>query len=195
MIKATTRFRAYSLAISIAVVGSLALGVGATSAALTVNSTFAPLVGAVAGGASSLTAVTCTSYGNCVEVGSFETAAHHSVPLIEVQKGGVWSSVAVGLPSDVQASGNGGSALLSISCPSFGNCVAVGRYIRNDHTNQPLIDREIGGVWSNHAAPVPSDQSSPGQSYLYSVSCPSTSNCVAVGFYTCLLYTSPSPRD
>ena len=68
--------------------------------------------------------------------------------------------------------------LNAVSCPTTGNCFAVGSYDDSDGSPQPLIETLSGGTWT---ATVPSDP--PGSNYvtLNGVSCTSSTACVAIG--------------
>jgi hypothetical protein len=75
-----------------------------------------------------------------------------------------------------------------MSCPSPGNCTAVGTYVDKSAFSEGLLVTESGGTWGNGVtAPLPATAYSviPGPGVdLTSVSCTSAGNCVAVGSYT-----------
>ena len=81
---------------------------------------------------------------------------------------------------------NAGSAraayLDSVACPSTGSCVAVGSYMDSSGYWQALIETLAGGSWEATEVTGPFAESDTNAS-LYSVACPSTSSCVAVGEY------------
>lgn len=96
-----------------------------------------------------------------------------------------WSIQPVPTPAHSHETG-----LNAVSCASTRDCVAVGfqdRSVTNDPV--PLVERWRGSNWSTEPTPTPG---APGWSgWLSSVSCPSTSACVAVG----LAYSAESrPR-
>ena len=80
-----------------------------------------------------------------------------------------------------------------MSCTSEEFCVAVGYYTDANSRQWAFIDTEASGTWSSISAPEPStnpagygpgnDSTSISSSALYSVSCPATGACVAVGSY------------
>jgi hypothetical protein len=75
--------------------------------------------------------------------------------------------------------------LTSVSCPSRGNCVAVGYYAGHGKTHG-LIVRERGGKWQravNAALPKGAAPASKSHTFLNAVTCPSKSACVAGGDY------------
>jgi hypothetical protein len=79
------------------------------------------------------------------------------------------------------------AAISAISCPSAGNCTALGGYVNTSAFNEGILVTESGGTWGNGVtAPLPNAYSTfPGPGVdLTSVSCVSAGNCVAVGNYT-----------
>jgi hypothetical protein len=69
-------------------------------------------------------------------------------------------------------------AFYSISCPSLTECVAVGYRLGAAGAQVPLAELWNGSNWSEMKGVVPPDSES---SSLVSVSCTSTSSCIAVG--------------
>jgi hypothetical protein len=119
----------------------------------------------------SLYSVSCVSASNCVAVGYTNTGSAYET-LVEVWNGSVWSIV---------SSPNAGTTddeLRSVSCVSASDCVAVGvGYTDTGSGYETLVEVWNGRVWSI--------VSSPNVQYhdlLYSVSCVSASDCVAVGY-------------
>ena len=79
-----------------------------------------------------------------------------------------------------------GSQLFSVSCPSPGNCVAVGEdsFDSPDYTSQDLLLTETGGVWARGIeAQLPPNATPTTEMSELSVTCPSPGNCSAVGSY------------
>jgi len=144
----------------------------------------------------------CSSNGNCAVVGQYVDGSGYTQPLINVETNGVWSDVTAPLPkgaaSDSQISTlsstltfTPANSLNSVSCPSNGNCVAVGQYLDSSGYTQAYLDLEVNGTWSALSAPLPSNavtdatasaNNSP-SNLFYAVSCSATENCVAVGEY------------
>jgi hypothetical protein len=122
--------------------------------------------------------VDCVTATSCVAVGTEAGAeAANARALVETLSGGSWSAeVAPGAPD---ASGN---FLFSVSCPVVGSCVAVGYSFGQTSaggTGTALIETLSHGSWS--LTPTPSLGSGVLDSYLYGVSCPKVTTCVAVG--------------
>jgi hypothetical protein len=136
---------------------------------------------ALPGSGAIFNAVACASWGNCVAVGQYETAAGFE-GLINVERAGVWlRAVRAPLPADAVDSSV--TTLNAISCTTTTACVAVGQYT-NASGNQGLIVWEGAGKF-NHAltAPLPSKARSSFVTQLSGVSCPAWGSCVAVGQY------------
>ena len=131
---------------------------------------------------SPLVSVSCAAPTDCTAVGWYvlgSLAAKRGLLLTE--RGGEWKASALGLPPKAKAPG--GVYLTSVSCPTRGNCTAVGHYRHKGRTHG-LIVRERGGKWGRAAnAAVPKGASSDQHTFLNSVSCPSAGACTAGGDY------------
>ena len=118
------------------------------------------------------------------------------------QSGGAWASGSeAALPANADSSTP--ADLTSVSCPSAGNCVAVGWYFDGTERSQGLLLTETGGTWATGVeASVPTypDITNPDVT-LTAVSCPSVGNCSAVGTFANnlgidgLLINSPAPTE
>ncbi len=143
------------------------------------------------GPAVSLRGVACTSPGNCVGVGGYEDTNGQGdfLAIYVTESAGVWGSAQpLLLPPGHNTTASGQRAYLtSVSCPSAGNCVAVGSYTDAGANNQAMLATETAGTWGTaRALALPASaeamQGLHGAT-LYSVSCTSIGNCVAVGSY------------
>jgi hypothetical protein len=129
------------------------------------------------------TIASCSSPGNCAAVGyDFAYAPGvNSQPILVSEIGGHWGKV-MQVATDLNTANIG--SLVSVSCESTGNCVAVGSYeaVDNQIGSDPLIVTETNGVWDSGFTPTVS-----GAPYdfgsLTSVSCSSLGNCTAVGSF------------
>jgi hypothetical protein len=117
-------------------------------------------------GRGSINSVSCPSAGPCTVVASG--------PLAETWNGVTWTSDA--LPS---LAGTSQSGLAGVSCRAGGRCTAVGSYW-SDGSELALAERRSAGAWSIQPVHEPTGSRN---TTLESVSCPSTSTCVAVGSY------------
>jgi hypothetical protein len=123
-----------------------------------------------------LNGVSCTSASACTAVGAMDTP-QGTLTLAERWDGTGWT-----LQSTPNRPGlNNG--LASVSCASATECVAVGSSglgssDSGSTTSTPLVELWNGTSWTIQPAPAPSGVP---RSELLSVSCPSTSFCVASG--------------
>ncbi len=129
-------------------------------------------------GQSRLTAgdVSCTAPQSCILVGSYSPSSNPAnvYPLIDSYDGASWTQVTS--PQEPA-----GSALNSISCPSVNFCAAVGAI----NLSSPLIEVYSGTSWTTETSvynPISSGSTTQNMDFS-SVSCPSSSYCMAVGFY------------
>lgn len=146
-----------------------------------------------------LNLVSCPSAGSCTTVGSYTRKPFEAAYPWELDKtGGTWSGahglqLPAGAATNVDSRGGGGSPFLGfsgLSCPSAGNCTAVGGYVDKHGNFQGGIFNERDGDWSNGIeAPVPVNagpNTDPMElnNPLTSVSCAAPADCAAVGWYT-----------
>jgi len=100
------------------------------------------------------------------------------------ERHGKWNASKLVLPRKTKAPG--GVSLNQVSCPSRGNCVAIGFYLSHGKTNG-LIDIERRGKWQRAIrASLPKNAAKATRQHggLDSISCPSTNHCTTVGTYT-----------
>ncbi len=143
-----------------------------------------PVPGTAAVGGAQLETVSCPSAGNCVAAGQYFDGAHHAQAFVATEVNGVWHG-AIEVPGTATLNTGGDAAVLSVSCPSAGNCVAGGFYTYLHGIQQAFVVREVSGHWYNAIKVAATANLSDGRASLVaSVSCPSTGNCVAAGFYT-----------
>jgi hypothetical protein len=148
----------------------------------------------------SLDSVSCASVGNCVAVGGYTGSDRTLHPLLFAQHSGTWGTgTEPQLPSNAATSydpnqpGVGGRLSL-VSCPSAGNCTAVGIYSNKSagESDYPWVATETGGSWKpGSEAQLPAGAAlygdlTVGDSPFFGftgLSCPSAGNCTAVGGY------------
>ena len=124
--------------------------------------------------------VSCASAGNCTAVGMYFSSSDRQGLLLS-ESSGSWTAAEAPLPSD--AGSLYGVILSSVSCPSVGNCTAVGSYLDSSSVNRGLLLSETSGSWTAVEAPLPGTAGPNPNVHLVSVSCASVGNCTAVGFY------------
>ena len=146
-----------------------------------------------------LSFVSCPSGGNCSTVGSYTRTPISAVyPWVFDETGGLWSPTGVGLQlpagaaTTVDPRGGGGSPFMGfsgLSCPSAGNCTAIGGYVASQGDFQGVIFTEHAGIWSNGVkAPVPAGAGNYNDvmelvNPLNAVSCAKANDCAAVGSF------------
>lgn len=115
--------------------------------------------------------VRCPSRTECVAVGAMIRGGRMS-GLVERWDEGTW---------DVERTstrrGYATTTLYGVSCLSASSCVAVGEWDNRAGYQFPLLERWNGSAWSIR----PTAGRGSGYSYLYGVSCTSSSACTAVG--------------
>lgn len=121
-----------------------------------------------------LNGVSCTSTSDCVAVG-YSEANSTSQTLIEMWDGSTWSVS----PSPDPGTDDG---LSGVSCTSPSNCVAVG-YSEADSAYHTLIETWDGTGWGVTPSPDPNGSGTATSPFLQGVSCLTTTDCVAVGWY------------
>lgn len=146
-----------------------------------------------------LSFASCPSAGNCSTLGSYtRIPTGGAYPWVFDETGGLWAPAGVGLQlpagaaTAVDSRGGGGSPFMGfsgLSCPSAGNCTAVGGYVDGRGDFQGAIFAEHDGLWSDGVkAPVPvgaGPATDPMEllNPLTSVSCATASDCAAVGWF------------
>ncbi len=129
--------------------------------------------------------VSCSSASQCIVVGSYEDASQNRHGLILTRSGTSWTAAEAPVPADALTTGTeAGAGLQGISCSAASQCVAVGWYEVAPDGGGGLLLTDSGGTWTAAEAPVPGNAASEsGDADLDGVSCPSASQCVAVGSY------------
>jgi hypothetical protein len=124
---------------------------------------------------SQLSGVSCASSTECAAVGEFENGSAKRVPLAEQWNGTAWSDQEPPAPTGAQS-----SHLYGVSCTSSTACTAGGRFENSSEKFLPLVDRWNGTAWSAQEPPAPTGAKA---SLLYGVSCTSSTECTAVGYF------------
>jgi hypothetical protein len=130
-----------------------------------------PIPAPKAPGRSDLRGLACASAMACVAVGGFHNDRR---AFSETWDGTVWRIRPVPQPEGTRS-----AYLIGASCSSPTACTAVGNYQREPGQTLTLAERWNGIAWIPQATPNRGKDGS----YLYGVSCPQTSECIAVGFH------------
>jgi len=148
----------------------------------------------------SVALVSCPSVGSCTAVGSYRRkdakgGGYGSYPWVLDEKGGTWGrGHGAKLPPDAATTRDfrGASPFMGfsgLSCPTAGNCTAVGGYVDRHGDYQGLILAERDGRWlPGIRAPLPANAVSNNdpnelQNPLVAVSCAAPDDCGAVGWF------------
>lgn len=128
-----------------------------------------------------LESISCPASGDCVVAGEIyiESSGTFSA-MVASESEGTWGEpVEIALP----AHANSRPRFRSVSCPAVGSCVAVGEYEDSAGKDQAMAVVESAGKWGNAVEITPPGNAGDGQTTLYSVSCPPSGPCVALGEY------------
>ncbi len=171
-----------------------AQGWNSTEAALPTNAGTATTLGNVTIASSS-----CPAVNGCVSVGGYHDTGTLPWGLIETQNGTSWTETQAPEPSNAGTGANQAfwfgsqncgtsQPCRAVSCPSAAFCVAVGEYTDSAGFDQPVVDTLANGAWTSAEGALPSDAATDSttvhpDAWLYSVSCSSSTSCVAVGTY------------
>jgi hypothetical protein len=145
----------------------------------------------------SLNSVTCPAAGDCVAVGSVNTAQDGEMPMVVAEVNRRWQLPSVIRPPAKPTPRDGGDQLWSVACHRTGYCVAVGEYNVTADSAQlvrmPMMATESGGRWLparglNAPGDIARIPNAPGvgtleYAGLKSVSCAPHGQCLAAGSY------------
>ncbi|MGH3224285.1 MAG: hypothetical protein ACRDPY_37320, partial [Streptosporangiaceae bacterium] len=132
--------------------------------------------------------MSCPSASQCVAVGNYDVADQGDVDgagLLLTGSGGSWTASQAPLPANAEP-GDANAALSGVSCPSVSQCVAVGTYSDTAGNTQGLVVTGSDASWTAEETPLPANAGDSPGTYVaqpFAVSCPSASQCVAVGEY------------
>lgn len=132
-------------------------------------------------GYASLDAISCATASDCTAVGTYLSAdpAGDWPAFSQSSSGGIWQeSTAATFAPGVEATPRD-ARFLAVSCPTAGDCMAVGKFRGADGGTRAFVQRRSHGSWST-AEPLPL----PAGDYdaqLTSVACTSAGTCTAVG--------------
>jgi hypothetical protein len=131
------------------------------------------------GGTALTNSVSCASDGNCVVAGHYTDATGRWQPFFAEEKDGTWEGTST-VPGIAALDAGHFSDLQSVSCPSAGNCAALGFYTDASGNGQVFMVDEVNGVWGSPAK-LPGQSSQGHFSTQSVVSCWSAGNCVTGG--------------
>ena len=121
-----------------------------------------------------LSGVSCTTATACTAVGSYVNSTPKGVPLAERWNGTNWTAQTPAVPTGAA------SGLLGVSCNTQApGCWATG-FVTKGSTTLAVTEGWNGTTWSVHQIDQPANVT---RESLGSVSCPSVTGCMSVGFY------------
>ena len=129
--------------------------------------------------------VSCPTAGNCTAVGTFITVDNSREAFTMTSTNGVWELARPAVfPNGAQSEFHEDD-FRSVSCPTAGNCTAVGTFITVDNSREAFTMTSTNGVWAlARPAEFPENiESIATNSQLDSVSCPTAGNCTTVGSF------------
>ncbi len=132
--------------------------------------------------------LSCPSLGNCGLVGVYSDETGNTNSFYDSEISGVWQSVApvtgitVFNPTSLFGPGVG-LDVAALSCPTAGNCVAVGDYQFSSFATAAFVLTDASGVWSATTSIGTLDSLNFGSDALSSLVCTAASKCVAGGTY------------
>jgi hypothetical protein len=131
-----------------------------------------------------VSAVSCTSPGNCGAGGIYTDGHYNNTAFVVSRKDETWeSSLRLGGVNGLSPGPSVG--IDQISCSTAGNCGAGGFYTDADGRQQAFVVGEINGKWAaGEAVPGTVARNTGVSALTASVSCRSKGNCTAGGLYT-----------
>lgn len=127
------------------------------------------------------TGISCVTAAACVAVGFATHQPPIGQPDVPTTVAEHWDGVRWSLDRTPDVTGAAESVLTAVSCPSAGDCVAVG-FSQTPTTELPLAERLRHGVWQTLSVPAVGGGALWAQ--LAGVSCPTAQTCTAVGSWT-----------
>jgi uncharacterized repeat protein (TIGR02543 family) len=135
-------------------------------------------------GYASVLSVSCATAGNCAAGGFYRDGSFNSQAFVVEETNGSWGN-AIEVPGTAALNVDGSASVLSVSCPTVGNCTAGGNYTDGSGHTQAFVAAETDGSWGNAIeVPATATLNSGGYANVNSVSCATAGNCTAGGNYT-----------
>jgi hypothetical protein len=123
--------------------------------------------------------LSCASAGNCAAGGDYMAGGLEQAFVVD-ERDGRWDRAI-----EVSGFGRHGAEVLTVSCPSPGNCGAGGDYTTNSVGRQAFVVSERNGRWGQELeVPGLAALNKGAAAYVFSVSCVSAGNCTAGGTYS-----------
>lgn len=132
-----------------------------------------------------VTALACTSPGNCVAAGEYINGAQTAEEtFLATETGGTWAG-AVPEPGEGALNAGALSAVSSIACPAAGDCQLTGIYSDGSSKVQGYVDSESNGTWAGAVAiPGLISLNTGGAAIANEIACSSVGRCAIAGGYS-----------
>src|SRR5260221_12070687 len=101
------------------------------------------------GGDAVVNSLSCGSAGNCAAVGHYTDGSGHRQAFVASETNGTWHA-AIEVPGTAALNKGGRADVLSVSCPSAGNCAAGGRFSDGVGHSPPVVASGVNRT--RHAA-------------------------------------------
>jgi hypothetical protein len=124
--------------------------------------------------------LSCASAGNCSAGGFYADNTGRLQAFVVSQVNGRWGT-AKEVAANLNTGAHAGAGILSVSCPSAGNCSAGGA--ADLGAGQAFVVSQVNGRWGT-AKEVAGALNTGGNAGIISLSCASAGNCSAGGNYT-----------
>jgi hypothetical protein len=125
--------------------------------------------------------IVCTSADNCVSGGQFTDSGAAQQAFLSQETSGVWSS-AMEIGAALNVGGN--ASVTALSCPTAGNCTAVGFYNDDSTAEHTFVISQTNGTWG-FPTQVPdfTTLKFDDAEEMDTLSCTSNTSCVGIGTY------------
>jgi hypothetical protein len=140
------------------------------------------LTGLSPGESSSIRSISCASEGECSAGGQYQFANNDTLPFVVDESNGIWGE-AEPIPGLAQLDVGDNATFDSISCTSPGDCGAGGDYTGKAQQTYAYVTNETNGIWSSAIEVSIANLNSGDGAQLESVSCGSSGDCSAGGYY------------
>jgi hypothetical protein len=137
----------------------------------------------------SMTAVGCSTSGNCVAVGSYRNSSKHFVPLSVTESGGRWArgQHVTSAPANAAAGAQSDVLFNAVACTAAGTCTAAGSYLLAAGGFAGLIVTRSGSRWAGPAQislPAKAATGAKQRAAAKAIGCAPSGFCAVGGTYT-----------
>jgi hypothetical protein len=124
-------------------------------------------------GGDGINTVACHTSSSCEAVGAYFTASHVKRTMAQSWNGTSWAT------QSTPNNGAGDNDLIGVACATITSCKAVGYFVNGSSVDRTVAESWNGTTWTL----IPSADNGSNTNTLQDVSCVSSTNCKAVGYY------------